>query len=490
MSENLQDIIINQEDIECAICMETSREKDQKQLLCNHIFCIECLLALGDQKSIIECYICKVKTKIPHGGLKDLPKSPRNNFSKENKNNKNENCRKHDKQFILIPKIYCKTCKVFNLCQECLKDDHTNEKCEILLIKSINDYKFEINKCEKDEKLLMEKLIQDVDILEEEYIEKIKEKCSNLKRKIKQNYERKIKEYENLKSKIELENADEGKFNGQLQELTKFQYKIEDQSNNILNFNLTSNILLYKDDEIQLKKLNLIHKLPIKNTFLQLGDDGYYYTKTAKIGFIGFQDLKVQIEISIQEFNDRHMTENYLFCISKKDRRLYYSSKGSFNEFQCLKVDGCYLEYKAIWAVGEDFLNGFYIIAENINGNFDYFVNNNYIRSIPGDGILKICFFIKGHIVIYRNNELLLIDKDTDDIIQKTEMHGFSNMCYFPNYGLLILLKTDQLILYDHNFIGRQNLFCYPYVLGVTRSGLICTPKSLPVKEILIYKFE
>ena len=58
---------------ECSVCLESILTKDPRQLNCGHPFCTPCIQKLL-AKNTITCPICRETTKLPSGGVEELPK--------------------------------------------------------------------------------------------------------------------------------------------------------------------------------------------------------------------------------------------------------------------------------------------------------------------------------------------------------------------------------------------------------------------------------
>ncbi|CAD5114623.1 unnamed protein product [Dimorphilus gyrociliatus] len=480
---------LNEEDVECAICLDKWLEKDSRVLACQHIFCLKCLRQFEDNGANISCSICRTETPIPSGGVEKLPEKLIKNSSKKVENN-TRLCLKHERDAIQ-PYIYCKCCETSNLCEICIENDHLNDNCEILLEKSLNEIKQSIEEYKDNEKLNMQKLMDEIRELEEDCYKKITERCGEIRGKIKEFYQRKYTDYDYLKSREDILTK-QNDLTNRLKELEKEKLNIHKTVNISIEYEFNVNML--EDSELKKKKLVCLRQFKIQNSFLYFNERGYYSTKNVhknmSIIYKTFEDGKDNNEILVQGFKQRFMTDRYFFGIAQNDGRLYVSPTNSLDKLQCLRVNECYLTYRSIWAVGEDLFSQSYIIAENMVGDLDFFIGEKYKRSFSGNDISKICLLSNGNIIIQKINELLMVDRETNEILKRSEIYGFKNMCNFPQTGLLILLQNKEMYLYDYNFQRVQKMECYPYVLGITNTGCLCIPKGIPVKEAMIYKFE
>ena len=69
-------VLVEEDSINCPICIRTF--KQPKILPCGHSFCEVCLerqmqMSIRTRREQLTCSKCKQETKIPDGGLKDLP---------------------------------------------------------------------------------------------------------------------------------------------------------------------------------------------------------------------------------------------------------------------------------------------------------------------------------------------------------------------------------------------------------------------------------
>ena len=57
----------------CAVCLENYIDRSPRVLMCQHCFCLQCIKGLVTFSGNIQCPTCRQKTKIPDGGLNNLP---------------------------------------------------------------------------------------------------------------------------------------------------------------------------------------------------------------------------------------------------------------------------------------------------------------------------------------------------------------------------------------------------------------------------------
>ena len=117
--------------LKCNICFKVIT--DHKQIQCQHVFCLQCLITYGEnrlKKTNIECPVCSNVCPIPNGNVHDLPVSHLHTqlMKKHLTDNGAENIREDHTQIRCSvtqcskPGVaFCKTCRY--ICADC-KNDH------------------------------------------------------------------------------------------------------------------------------------------------------------------------------------------------------------------------------------------------------------------------------------------------------------------------------------------------------------------------------
>ena len=126
-----------QDQLKCPVCLDTFT--DPKQLLCNHIYCRQCLRRLVDRDQqgqlILTCPNCRHITPVPangvHAGLQ--PAFQTNHLLdilKEHKKAKEVAfyCADHQDREV---ELYCEICKQL-ICVQCVATEHTGHTCKLL----------------------------------------------------------------------------------------------------------------------------------------------------------------------------------------------------------------------------------------------------------------------------------------------------------------------------------------------------------------------
>ena len=138
---------------ECSVCLESLINKQPRLLSCGHTFCTPCLQKLPGGNTV-NCPKCRSLTRLPPGGVQDLPRNTDISKMKEREQElaeRNEHfcqmCRKRDAKIEYFctscPKrLICKACynkhrripvlKAHNVfpIEETLPADQTHEKCK------------------------------------------------------------------------------------------------------------------------------------------------------------------------------------------------------------------------------------------------------------------------------------------------------------------------------------------------------------------------
>ncbi|CAD5126962.1 unnamed protein product [Dimorphilus gyrociliatus] len=176
---------LDEDSVECAICLESYIGKDPRVLLCQHIYCLQCLIDLPVAESQITCPKCREKCKLPQGKVSNLRRSLIANSFREVASSEKVD-RKQKKKGSCLCKVnkedsllYCNTHNVGNICASCIEENHFN--CEIWpqMKKVKRDEK--IKSYLEDEKINREKIEQKLDKKKNDFIRKIEEDFEKIK---------------------------------------------------------------------------------------------------------------------------------------------------------------------------------------------------------------------------------------------------------------------------------------------------------------------
>ena len=99
---------------ECSVCLESLINKQPRLLSCGHTFCTPCLQQLPGGNTV-NCPKCRSPTRLPPGGVQDLPKNT--DISK---------MREREQELSARNENFCQMCKNRDAKIECCRIVATN----------------------------------------------------------------------------------------------------------------------------------------------------------------------------------------------------------------------------------------------------------------------------------------------------------------------------------------------------------------------------
>ncbi|CAD5114617.1 unnamed protein product [Dimorphilus gyrociliatus] len=277
--------VLKQEELICAICVDSWLERDPRVLPCNHTFCFICLKSLL-RGGFAECPICRAKVNLMGRNINDIPKN-----SLPNAIEKIEPivqvCTTH-KRKILKPLLCCKTCRKLNLCALCIDIDHSMENCFIVTVNSLenrlrklrSNYKVSINQHEMKISKTEAEVIRDIEETRNYHIADVRNQSEKMIQKVKRYYQEKRAE-------------------------------LKDNSNEINNILITE-----ADVENQLRNLSVVEKPTVNSCPSKLSV--YFNYKSHGI-YKNFKRIRQQF-FPMTETESHFIANDGFYCISKSNR--------------------------------------------------------------------------------------------------------------------------------------------------------------------------
>lgn len=514
----------NIDDCKCKICLESWINNDPRILPCFHIFCLLCLLERYEElNNNFMCYICKLEFKFTKDDIINLPKKKLMNINKEK--TENIRCLIHDKESIQ-PLMLCKTCKIRNLCENCMKYDHLNYNCKILLVETIVNLNDTLDKKKKDEIEKMNISIDKLDIFRNFCHLKIDEEFDNYISKIHETFEKRLNNLDKYilddddddNENYHSDNKDYDKNNKDKNRKNGYRYIVGTNLNDFFthsigqspeinvygNLSIEMDLIDKNEDAFNYKEnedngLIYLRTVDINKPSLHFTDDGYFFVescvKTLIVGFKDFNTNKYSYYPINKDIKIKSLTDNHFFGIDENNRYLYTSSLPSLDQLCYLTIQDEPIKFKSIWATAEDFINSSFLLAEDLNENLNFFLNGLYFWKINKNGINSVHFFPEGHLALLKGGEIVKIHRDTGQILTKTLLPGnYLDMWNLPGIGLIVYHQeiNEDKSIWIHYLNGNKPklLKCKPFILRITKSGLIYSMNSLNSNKIDVYKYE
>lgn len=509
MASNLY--LIESNDLECAICLESWMDKDPRILPCQHTFCLKCLQGFGKDSSII-CPICRACIKLTGCSLIDLPRNRLQSIlmkTDDNKKNLSKKCEKHFKE-IIQPEIFCNTCKIENLCENCLENDHNNKNCKIIpfnvIKKKYENYKNDVNYEKLKENMNKMELIKKLDNYKEMKYLEVEEEFMKIKKQLEIYFDEKNKDLNNYLNNYKKLIINEN----------QFEYYLNKLSNENLNINLKSEISIKANFQLNsdeyFKNINYLNKkfikienienFPLYINLIRINDDGIFYTHQNQFYYIilklfsGINDKIFYFSYRLINFD---VIDDFLYGLTinqdndnddDNNEILFY--RRYYDEYTILS------SYKGLYdwiSASKDDNGNRCLLARLINKKLQFFKNEQILW------IFKNEYRIDYHFLnIYSTNSIISNEK----CIFPINNHGFINepielseeiiQIFGLPFGILILHRKDDglhlktLYLYSLDFKQRFKLIDCNSIYQVSSSGYVLL--SMPYHRYVLFKIQ
>lgn len=496
------------ENYECELCGDTCSTYNTKLLPCQHAFCFECLPDIQTETSII-CSVCNLEVKQNKPNCTDSPRVVESSIKEID--DKDKKCIRHNKD-IILPLLFCSTCKTKLLCEGCLDYDHYTSDCKVISYNSIkkvlDDCKETVKKHRDAETNQENNILQKIKEFKLESHRRIDKEYEKIEKIVRSYFSRRDEILNIQMDGIDDYNIDRKDLEDNLIDLSKQSLKLENPPEIIVKFdmevnNFTENIENNIPFNKCLIKLQKIDKwLSIDSV---ITDDGIYYLKDTSclaesndsIYFKSFNDLR-DIKINLnRNIRTLSMTRNYIYATGgcrSLGGPLFYAKRSSGN-FIALKLL-CGNQYLSIKAI-EDDNNQRYAIAKDINRNICFFINEQFKWKFNAP-FSK--FFITNNgnpIVFNQNKKFIQINKSNTSFSELVQFsRTVKEIQEFSPYGILLLMddiyhgKTVQtLYIYDYKFMRKHKLITCKELIGTSSSsGLICVSRFGNNTEVTLFK--
>lgn len=472
-----KEYIVKEDPLICAICLELWIGNCPRVLSCQHTFCQDCLKTTV-ANGCIRCPSCRSITHLPNRLVTDLPK---NIFDSKISVNQIRICDKHY-QKLVEPKFVCITCKVENLCEDCINYSHSGNLCEIksydCMKKSNEEFK---EKCQTRIDQWVVSIKNEVDYLQKKLfqLEKlwqntIQEKLTKLRNKIDNYEEKKFHMLEEISEKIENTFFTQDQWEDNIKNI----FKTILVDNNDINLELN-----YDIEEKELNNFQIIKNFkdhfsdsPFDSCF-SFTEDGIYRLNPninpMKIIFLSNLKNDKSYEILLDKcIFDFVITDNYIYGLEKDSGYLYNSIK-PFNEN--INFNIIFNEKSDSLMVNEDYDNNRNIICKN-GSLIKFFTNDQFKweKELPlssSSSITDICILKNGNSIFATTDLLYFLDKNNGNILQKiqTDTSLPISICPHPISGYYQVNLNESLIRYFDDNLELKNIYFIGYNLWCLR---------------------
>ncbi|CAD5114633.1 unnamed protein product [Dimorphilus gyrociliatus] len=486
----------------CSLCLDFWVENDPRVLPCQHTFCFQCL-KMSPSNILTTCPVCRTKVNIRKENISNLPKNILANSLKESSRMRLKNttvCKEHN-QVLCKPKLVCKTCKEYNICEECLNDSHKN--CQIRLFEHLNretrllkkrwepvlnriecnlrknakNFKMELNEIEMKFRKNFIKIRNELERKEETELNKIKLMRNRLKGEFyrMKDLEREIENFKND---------------------SKFSYTIPNVE---IELNLSENCANTRQNKV-LVKIQEFHNLDCDISFTDIGIIKLYSNQNNQQYFrIEFENSEVK-EIPVNHtINTFAANKNFIY--TSRVHPYISLTKCSINSM----ADGYHFEiidnfYELVGrnigfiASDNDYDSFLYIFAKFGDLYFKLYKNGEKIWYQRFKmNLVDCCFLNNGNILLAGEDYLQVLHKDNGEkIFEKNTQPKIQSITSVPNNGFMLTRYQEQLIyIYNDCFHLSKTIEIdfFPSKIQMTNSfKLLIQNLDCPLTAVL-YKY-
>ncbi|CAD5114628.1 unnamed protein product, partial [Dimorphilus gyrociliatus] len=480
---------INENELECCICLEIWVRKDPRVLPCQHTFCYGCLVKTV-KRNRLTCPLCRVRTVLPDKGVKGLPNNLlKHSLKSTNHNEIAERCLKHGKD-IIYPKLVCSTCKIKNLCEICIEDDHSNADCVVKSFKrlstNLKDFwlssKRRVDQLCLDVKNEIENLMETVKEIEESWHMMVDKKIKELKQKVKDYEEKKLHNLKLTLSKIGNIFINEDEIREEIDNLSKTKLMAKNSPKLFTNLDLVEKKI--EEFKIFTKYLQIGSFENISKSFSYTNEGLYELSEKDNSTLI---TLRKDDTINSQEFSlDKHIssfniTKSNIYGLDKETGDLFLSRK-PFKKDIILNKFNDNFKVSLFTAYDDDKDNEYIFCLDNLS-NYPstlYFYRNNSLkwkRNIR-KRFYNLCILSNGCSLGVTGCEIYKFDKNNGNIIERQWLNVSPciSLSSLPFQGFLLADLQDRNIKqYDNNLniISIFNVGIHPIYLKITSHGLL-----------------
>lgn len=464
-------------ELKCAMCLESWIDKDPRVLNCQHTFCLQCLQGMNPEYKIT-CPICRKRMKI-FGDINNIPKSIIKGVIE-----KVSSCSQHGK-IVIQPKIVCKTCKIKDLCQDCLEKDHSSPSCQIIsdesLKKSCNKFRETYNNLLKRQKKKYKKILERTIIDLEERSEQILELTRS---KIISFYKRR----ENIFNENNIENLfmNEDELKVYFEKLSEQRLYFRPIGNSLeipspcLSFNRN-----YIDFDINITDIKEYCDLNIENKRVTMNDNGIFILKNSyTLLYRSFSNSNQKKFFLDEKLYDIAALNGYVYGLNESCTKLLRSNLNI--------IDICDIEFKTFYqtknpknglirANENDLKYRYVLLIKQYDINF--FCNEKKQWEKKFDELISdACITTDGYPVIKYLNTIIIWDKLTGTKLQYIECFA-DNIHNFPFNNIFCSFTDNSKYLY---FIKTNN---YPFeniiiqitgeIKSISKSNIFCLHSTL-----------
>ncbi|CAD5114618.1 unnamed protein product [Dimorphilus gyrociliatus] len=521
-------LIVNEETLSCAICLESWLRNKPRVLPCQHTFCLDCLENL-ETNNTIKCPVCRQNVTIPNGGVINFPRNLLiSSLTQSLEEDMIHNCKIHLKELI-SPPIFCKTCNSPPICEDCLNQDHSGLHCRIIPCKSSPNLMKTYEQAFNDQKNINSEnsdiLIKAIGEYEVAGYKLLQEEFSKLKEKIREFYNTKNHELDAMMSNMNSTLTNKKQLDSYLKMLPKTKLILEQPPRVSLAVALqekTEKNRNYKppiDDLLSKESLNLtemsldnnnqdcspqkelvkflsIEKIKspsiyIRNGgFLFLQSDNYLksvlrkkFNRIVFRKFLNLPDESCLLEPTISQFA---MTDHDIYGLSSDNGHILHFELST--PLQTVEFKHFYNKSFTSIVARED-QTGLKYVGAKRKDKYYLFVNGSFrwmIKNALFSGLFMRC---NGDIIVQNKIDKTLIFLSADDgsIKESFNIPNVKDIFEYLPHGYIVLQQDydDSFIyFYDYAFKQKQKLKQCSKILGYGKSTFICSNSS----ETALYK--
>ncbi|CAD5114620.1 unnamed protein product [Dimorphilus gyrociliatus] len=480
---------INKSELVCAICVESWVERDPRTLPCQHTFCLGCLKQLKTSHSI-ECPICRRKVNVPNRDVSFFPKSLLLSAIEKTRT-EDELCSDHQKQ-AFKPLLSCKTCMKTNLCNDCLEQDHSGDRCCIVTLSSLqngmasfqNKFKALIDKQREKDKRAQHLLVTEIDRVNSDCRSKIDSYFDTMRRKLKKYFDKKDKKLKFSANENEFLFLNEKEIEKRMTILLKEPLPVIDSPtisySNIINFSLCQNMVdTSQKSLVKVKEHDFV--IDHVNSF-SVSCEGFYYTMNNQLDILYYKPSPTADVAPIfldREVGNFVVTTNFMYAIDH-GTGLLLNAKKPFGHRITLELFD--LTKACALRALEDTHGQRYLMSHLPDvKECKFFVHDHFEWSFSECKDLG-CLLHNGYpLVRTTSDKLVILDKYSGVPIRSVDCPQYSVQHDISPYGLLMTSETIVneswmgLFLFDYNLNMIRNIdkFINCSILGTTTDGTV-----------------
>lgn len=505
---------INENELECSICLELWIKKDPRVLSCQHTFCSSCLARIVKNNKV-QCPLCRLKTAVPKNGVKDLPKNIfRHSLQTVNINNQIiEKCFKH-KRNIVYPKLACITCKVKDLCEICIEDDHSYSECKVKSYKRLSTNlkefwetsKTRLDQIYMDLKKEVSEFMKSIMDMEELWLYTIDKRIKELKRKVKNYEEKKLYNLKQILEKVGNIFINESQIKEDIENLSKTRLISNNSSKIYSNYDINEqkhegDFLLSKYSAIG-SYYNILQPFCFTNEGLYeiIKDDEKNHYLTIRNDKSNDNQFMKKFTLN-KDLSDFVITEKKIYGLERKTGNLYLSDKPFKKDIHLEKLVND-LKFTSFTVNEDERVTNTYLLGlnrsdDNYPSVLHFFKNDklNWKKNFR-KRFYNLCILSNGDSLALTGCEIYKLHKDNGNILDRVWLKNSPCITInpLPIRGFLLVDLHNKCIIkqYDNCLtnIHQFSIGIQPIYIKITTSGILFAQELNHDNRTVIYKID